>query len=149
MPWRSNLRLKVLRKTTTYGGAFGLLKLKVTCHCPLLAIFQFDCSYAKNICNFWKSQKEGKSQTCGSGFECGVMKANASKTNLWPIFRNAFFPFPACMALVVAFFSGAVHLIFKLFPFLLLRVNLNKASAPVAIVPVIFYRFIRGRALIG
>jgi competence protein ComEC len=53
------------------------------------------------------------------------------------------------VALVAAFFFGAIRLIFKLFPFLLLRVNLNKASALVAVVPVIFYTFIRGRALIG
>jgi len=48
------------------------------------------------------------------------------------------------VALVAAFFFGAIRLIFKLFPFLLLRVNLNKASALVAVVPVIFYTFIRG-----
>jgi hypothetical protein len=53
------------------------------------------------------------------------------------------------VALVAAFFSEAIRLIFKLFPFLLLRVNLNKASALVAIAPVIFYTFIRGRALTG
>jgi hypothetical protein len=53
------------------------------------------------------------------------------------------------VALVAAFFFGAIRLIFKLFPFLLLRVNLNKASALVSIVPVIFYTFIRGRALTG
>jgi competence protein ComEC len=48
------------------------------------------------------------------------------------------------VALVAAFFFGAIRLIFKLFPFLLLRVNLNKASALVAIVPVIFYLFVAG-----
>jgi hypothetical protein len=53
------------------------------------------------------------------------------------------------VALVAAFFFGAIRLIFKLFTFLLLRVNLNKASALVAIVPVIFYIFIRGRAFTG
>jgi competence protein ComEC len=48
------------------------------------------------------------------------------------------------VALVAAFFFGAIRFFFKLFPFLLLRVNLNKASALVAIVPVIFYTFIAG-----
>ena len=27
-----------------------------------------------------------KARPCGPGFECGGMKANASKANLWPIF---------------------------------------------------------------
>jgi hypothetical protein len=53
------------------------------------------------------------------------------------------------VALVAGFFPGVIRLISKLFPFLLLRVNLNKAAALVAIVPVIFYTFIRGRALTG
>jgi len=53
------------------------------------------------------------------------------------------------VARVAAFFFGVIRLIFILFPFLLLQVNLNKASALGAIVPVIFYSFIRGRALIG
>jgi hypothetical protein len=53
------------------------------------------------------------------------------------------------VALVAAFFFGVIRLIFKLFPLLLLRVDLNKASALVAIVPVIFYTHIRGRALTG
>jgi len=53
------------------------------------------------------------------------------------------------VALVAAFFFEAIRLIFKLFSFLLLRVNLNKASALVAIVPVIFYASIRGRAFTG
>jgi hypothetical protein len=53
------------------------------------------------------------------------------------------------VALVAAFFFGMIRLIFKLFPLLLPRVNLNKAYALAAIVPVIFYTFIRGRALTG
>ena len=48
------------------------------------------------------------------------------------------------VALVAAFFFGATRLILKLFPSLLLRLNLNKTSALVAIVPVIFYTFIAG-----
>jgi competence protein ComEC len=48
------------------------------------------------------------------------------------------------VALVAAFFFGAIRLFFKMFPSLLLRVNLNKASALVAVVPVIFYLFIAG-----
>jgi competence protein ComEC len=46
------------------------------------------------------------------------------------------------VALVAAFFFGATRLSLKLFPSLLLRLNLNKTSALVAIVPVIFYTFI-------
>jgi ComEC/Rec2-related protein len=45
---------------------------------------------------------------------------------------------------VAAFFFGATRLILKRFPPLLLRLNLNKTSALVAIVPVIFYTFIAG-----
>jgi competence protein ComEC len=48
------------------------------------------------------------------------------------------------VALVAAFFFGATRLALKLFPSLLLRLNLNKASALVAIVPVILYTFIAG-----
>ncbi|HYB20065.1 MAG TPA: DNA internalization-related competence protein ComEC/Rec2, partial [Thermodesulfobacteriota bacterium] len=48
------------------------------------------------------------------------------------------------VALVAAFFFGAARFILKLFPPLLLRLNLNKASALVAIIPVIFYTFIAG-----
>ena len=48
------------------------------------------------------------------------------------------------VALVAAFFFGATRLLLKLFPSLLLRLNLNKTSALVAIVPVIFYTFIAG-----
>ena len=48
------------------------------------------------------------------------------------------------VALVAAFFFGAARLTLKLFPSLLLRLNLNKTSALVAIVPVIFYTFIAG-----
>ena len=48
------------------------------------------------------------------------------------------------VALVAAFFFGATRLILKLFPSLLLRLNLNKTSALVAVVPVIFYTFIAG-----
>ena len=48
------------------------------------------------------------------------------------------------VALVAAFFFGATRLILRFFPFLLLRVNVNKASAVVAILPVIFYTFIAG-----
>jgi hypothetical protein len=45
---------------------------------------------------------------------------------------------------VAAFFFGATRLALKLFPSLLLRLNLNKTSALVAIVPVILYTFIAG-----
>ncbi len=48
------------------------------------------------------------------------------------------------VALVAAFFFGAARLILKFFPSLLLRLNLNKTSALVAIIPVIFYTFIAG-----
>jgi competence protein ComEC len=48
------------------------------------------------------------------------------------------------VALVAAFFFGATRLVLKFFPFLLLCVNLNKATALVAILPVIFYTFIAG-----
>jgi competence protein ComEC len=48
------------------------------------------------------------------------------------------------VALVAAFFFGATRFFLKLFPFLLLRLNLNKTSALVAIIPVIFYTFIAG-----
>jgi len=42
------------------------------------------------------------------------------------------------------FFFGVARFVLKLFPFLLLRLNLNKTSALVAIIPVIFYTFIAG-----
>ena len=48
------------------------------------------------------------------------------------------------VALVAAFFFGATRFLLRLFPSLLLRLNLNKTSALVAIVPVIFYTFIAG-----
>ena len=48
------------------------------------------------------------------------------------------------VALVAAFFFGATRLTLRLFPSLLLRLNLNKTSALVAIVPVILYTFIAG-----
>jgi competence protein ComEC len=48
------------------------------------------------------------------------------------------------VALVAAFFFGATRFVLRFFPFLLLRLNLNKTSALVAIVPVIFYLFIAG-----
>ena len=48
------------------------------------------------------------------------------------------------MALVAAFFFGMTRLTLKLFPYLLLRLDLNKTSALVAVVPVIFYTFIAG-----
>jgi hypothetical protein len=48
------------------------------------------------------------------------------------------------VALVAAFFFGATRFILRVFPFLLLRLNLNKTSALVAVVPVIFYLFIAG-----
>ena len=48
------------------------------------------------------------------------------------------------VALVAAFFFGATRFILRFFPFLLLRLNLNKTSALVAVVPVIFYLFIAG-----
>jgi competence protein ComEC len=48
------------------------------------------------------------------------------------------------VALVAAFFFGATRLALKLFPSLLLRLNLNKTSALVAVVPVILYTFIAG-----
>jgi hypothetical protein len=48
------------------------------------------------------------------------------------------------VALVAAFFFGVTRLTLKLSPSLLLRLNLNKTSALVAIVPVIFYTFIAG-----
>jgi len=48
------------------------------------------------------------------------------------------------VALVAAFFFGLTRFLVRLFPPLLLRFNLNKASALVAIFPVIFYTFIAG-----
>ena len=48
------------------------------------------------------------------------------------------------MALVAAFFFGLTRFLVRLFPPLLLRFNLNKASALLAIFPVIFYTFIAG-----
>jgi competence protein ComEC len=48
------------------------------------------------------------------------------------------------VALVAAFFFGATRCILRFFPFLLLRLNLNKTSALTAVVPVIFYLFIAG-----
>jgi len=48
------------------------------------------------------------------------------------------------VALVAAFFFGATRLTLRLFPSLLLHLNLNKTSALVAVVPVIFYTFIAG-----
>jgi len=48
------------------------------------------------------------------------------------------------VALVAEFFFGVTRLILKLFPPLLLRLNLNKTSALVAVFPVVFYTFIAG-----
>jgi competence protein ComEC len=48
------------------------------------------------------------------------------------------------VALVAGFFFGATRFILRFFPFLLLRLNLNKTSALVAVVPVVFYLFIAG-----
>ena len=48
------------------------------------------------------------------------------------------------VALVAAFFFGLTRFILRFFPFLLLRLSLNKTSALVAVVPVIFYLFIAG-----
>ena len=48
------------------------------------------------------------------------------------------------VALVAAFFFGATRFLLRCFPFLLLRLNLNKTSALLAILPVIFYTFIAG-----
>ena len=48
------------------------------------------------------------------------------------------------VALVAAFFFGLTRFSVRLFPPLLLRFNLNKASALVAIIPVIFYTFVAG-----
>jgi competence protein ComEC len=48
------------------------------------------------------------------------------------------------VALVAAFFFGATRFILRCFPFLLLRLNLNKTSALLAILPGIFYTFIVG-----
>ncbi len=48
------------------------------------------------------------------------------------------------VALVAAFFFGATRFLLRRFPFLLLRLNLNKTSALVAIIPVFFYTFIAG-----
>ena len=48
------------------------------------------------------------------------------------------------VALVAAFFFGLTRFLVRLFPPLLLRFNLNKTSALVAIFPVIFYTFIAG-----
>jgi competence protein ComEC len=48
------------------------------------------------------------------------------------------------VALVAAFFFGATRCVLRFFPFLLLRLNLNKASALMAVVPVILYLFIAG-----
>jgi competence protein ComEC len=48
------------------------------------------------------------------------------------------------VALVAAFFFGATRFVLRFFPFLLLRLSLNKTSALVAVIPVIFYTFIAG-----
>jgi len=48
------------------------------------------------------------------------------------------------VALVAAFFFGATRWTLKLFPSLLLRLDLQKTSALVAVFPVIFYTFIAG-----
>jgi competence protein ComEC len=48
------------------------------------------------------------------------------------------------VALVAAFFFGLTRFLIRLFPPLLLRFNLNKTSALMAIFPVIFYTFIAG-----
>ena len=48
------------------------------------------------------------------------------------------------VALVAAFFFGLTRFLVRLFPPLLLRFNLNKVSALMAIFPVIFYTFIAG-----
>ena len=45
---------------------------------------------------------------------------------------------------MAAFFLAVALLTLKLFRSLLLRLNLNKSSALLAIVPVIFYTFIAG-----
>jgi competence protein ComEC len=41
------------------------------------------------------------------------------------------------VALVAAFFFGATRFVLRFFPFLLLRLSLNKTSALVAVIPVI------------
>jgi len=51
------------------------------------------------------------------------------------------------VALVAAFFFGATRFLLRFFPFLLLRLSLNKTSALVAVIPVIFYTFIAGLGL--
>jgi len=48
------------------------------------------------------------------------------------------------VALVAAFFLGAVRFLLRFFPTLLLRLDLNKTAALAAMVPVIFYTFIAG-----
>ena len=48
------------------------------------------------------------------------------------------------VALVAAFFFGATRFVLRFFPFLLLRLSLNKTSALMAVIPVIFYTFIAG-----
>jgi competence protein ComEC len=48
------------------------------------------------------------------------------------------------VGLVAAFFFGAARLLFRFFPPLLLRFDLNKAAALAAIFPVVFYTFIAG-----
>ena len=48
------------------------------------------------------------------------------------------------VALVAAFFFGVTRFLIRLFPPLLLRFDLNKASALAAIFPVVFYTFIAG-----
>lgn len=48
------------------------------------------------------------------------------------------------IALVAAFFFGVTRFVLSFFPFLLLRLDLNKTSAVAAILPVIFYTFIAG-----
>jgi hypothetical protein len=48
------------------------------------------------------------------------------------------------MALVAAFFFGATRFVLRFFPFLLQRLRLNKTSALVDAIPVIFYAFIVG-----
>ncbi len=51
------------------------------------------------------------------------------------------------VALVAGFFFGMCRFILRLFPSLLLRLDLNKTSALVAVIPVIFYTFIAGLAV--
>jgi hypothetical protein len=69
-----------------------------------------------------------------------------SSKNFAKKFRKKFFrtEITATDALVAAFFFGVTRLTLKLFPSLLLRLNLNKTSGLVAIVPVFFYTLIVG-----